>query len=456
MAKTNSTLPAKDIALSLLNDALTCGIRGANKTAIQNAIDLISDDGKDGLSPLACKKLKVGKTIKDSKCKGLRLQANKSGKVWVLRVSVKGKSQEIRFGLYPDTSLAEARDMVKEVRDRIKEGKPPALDSDSGSDMTVETFCDKYIKLAKTHKRSWKEDERQINRDILPLWEGKLACDITADDCAQLVENALKRGSPRSAEKLKQLGRFMFNVATAKGKGRKWLAEDGTQVKPWFSMNNPFDHIVLPEREISYCVLKGKTLKSYLQEFDSASFSDDVKNVLKLHLLCNTRISEPAQMVWSEVDLDSAVWTIPAERTKTNVEHDVMLSTQAVELLESLADEPQDSDYVFAFDGMRRDNISTHIAEAIKKNRKTLGVPENFTTHSLRHTGQTLLASMRCPVEVRDRIANHKPNEKTDMSARYNSHEYDEPAREWLQKMADQFDALTAPNVVELGARNAD
>ncbi len=103
---------------------------------------------------------------------------------------------------------------------------------------------------------------------------------------------------------------------------------------------------------------------------------------------------------------------------------------------------------------MRRDNVSTHIAEQIKKNRKHLGVPDNFTTHSLRHTGQTLLASMRCPVEVRDRIANHKPNEKTDMSARYNSHEYDEPAREWLQKMADQFDALSQSNVVELGVRN--
>lgn len=449
MATTNSTIPAKDIALSLLNEALTCGIRGANKTAIADAIAIISDDGKDGISDLACKKLKTGKTLKETKSeyKGLRLQANKSGKVWVFRIFHNGKSQEFRFGLYPDVSLTEAREKVAEVRSRIKQGKSP---TDSSSDMTVEQFCAKYMALAEIHKRSYAEDQRQINRDILPLWGGKLATDITPDDCAQLVENALERGSPRSAEKLKQLGRFMFNVATAKGKGRKWLAEDGTQVKPWFQINNPFDHIVLPERESSYCVLKGKTLKSYLQKFDSASFSDDVRNVLKLHLLCNTRISEPAQMVWDEVDLDSGVWTIPAERTKTNVEHDVMLPTQAIELLKSL----ETDGYVFAFEGMRRDNISTHIAEQIKKNRKTLGVPDNFTTHSLRHTGQTLLASMRCPVEVRDRIANHKPNEKTDMSARYNSHEYDEPAREWLQKMADQFDALSQSNVVELGVRN--
>ena len=166
-------------------------------------------------------------------------------------------------------------------------------------------------------------------------------------------------------------------------------------------------------------------------------------------------MTEDAQMVWDEVDLESGVWTIPALRTKTNVEHDVMLPTQAIELLKSLMTDDATGE-VFSFNGMRRDNVSTHIAEAIKKNRKHLKVPDNFTTHSLRHTGQTLLASMRCPVEVRDRIANHKPNEKTDMSARYNSHEYDEPAREWLQKMADQLDALSQINVVYIENRDAD
>ena len=50
-----------------------------------------------------------------------------------------------------------------------------------------------------------------------------------------------------------------------------------------------------------------------------------------------------------------------SRRTKTRY----MLPTQANELLKSLE---LDSNYVFAFDGMRRDNVSTHIADAIKKN----------------------------------------------------------------------------------------
>lgn len=441
------SLTPKEQALALLHQAIETGIRGNNKAAIQAAIDIINHDGD--LCDLNYRKLAAGNILRDPNRPGFIMRANKSNKLFIYRYNLAGKQVELKLGTYPTLSLMEARVLWKTARDEVLAGRKPTLDTSSS--LTIEKMCKRYLELARTRKRSWKEDERQINLDILPLWSGKLATDITSDDCGQLVDNALERGSPRSAEKLKQLGRFMFNVATAKGKGRKWLAEDSTKVEPWFNMNNPFDRIVLPERESSYCVLKGKSLKSYLQKFESASFSDDVKNVLKLHLLCNTRISEPAQIVWEEVDLESGVWTIPAERTKTNVEHDVMLSTQAIKLLESLLpEEPDGTDYVFAFEGMRRDNVSTHIAEAIRVNRKHLSAPENFTTHSLRHTGQTLLASMRCPVEVRDRIANHKPNEKTDMSARYNSHEYDEPAREWLQKMADQLDALSQTNVCSI------
>jgi hypothetical protein len=106
---------------------------------------------------------------------------------------------------------------------------------------------------------------------------------------------------------------------------------------------------------------------------------------------------------------------------------------------------------LLAFECMRRDDVSTHIVDNIHVNRKHLNVLDNLTTHSLMHTGQTLLSSIRHPVEVHDRITNHNPNEKTDMSARNDSHKYDEPAREWLQIIADQFDALSVSNVVQLG-----
>lgn len=451
MASKNFT--PKDQALAHLNDALNCGVRGANKDVIQNAIDTIMDDGRNGLTDLACKNLKHGqKPLKDTKCMGLRLQANKKNKVWIYRYSFEGKQPELNFGKYPAVSLARARELHEAALDALGEGRDPA--GNSTGQMTVEDFCQRYLNLAEERKRSWRDDEQQIKKDILPAWKGKLANEITTKEASELVERAYARGAPRSAEKLVSLARFMFNVATGKGKGRKWLVDGNkTQVEPWFSIENPFDRIVLPEHTPKNCVLKGKTLKSYLQKFDTATFSDEVSNVLKLQLWCNTRISEPFDMAWEEVDLEDGIWTIPEERAKTGVELDVMLSTQAFKLLESL--EPEDSGYVFAFEGLKRSSILGHLAKQIRNNRKHLGVPGNFSSHSLRHTGQTLLASMGCPVEVRDRISNHTPDKKNSMSARYNAHEYDQPAREWLQKLANQVDALSITNVVHMEKRDA-
>ncbi len=46
MATTNSTPPAKEVALSLLTEALNCGIRGANKTAILTLLPLLATTAK--------------------------------------------------------------------------------------------------------------------------------------------------------------------------------------------------------------------------------------------------------------------------------------------------------------------------------------------------------------------------------------------------------------------------
>ena len=57
------------------------------------------------------------------------------------------------------------------------------------------------------------------------------------------------------------------------------------------------------------------------------------------------RINEATNATWSEIDLDAATWTIPGERMKAGKSHTVMLSTQAVALLQGMA---RTGEYVFA------------------------------------------------------------------------------------------------------------
>tara|TARA_Y100000296_G_scaffold50522_1_gene57916 strand:- start:153 stop:707 length:555 start_codon:yes stop_codon:yes gene_type:complete len=73
---------------------------------------------------------------------------------------------------------------------------------------------------------------------------------------------------------------------------------------------------------------------------------------LRFLILTATRTSEVLEAQWKEIDLDQAIWTIPAERMKMHKEHRVPLCAQAIELLKAL---PKVSESAYVFPGSRAD-----------------------------------------------------------------------------------------------------
>jgi integrase len=57
---------------------------------------------------------------------------------------------------------------------------------------------------------------------------------------------------------------------------------------------------------------------------------------LELAILCASRSGEVRGATWSEIDLDTRVWIIPAERMKMKVEHRVPLTGEAIALLKAI------------------------------------------------------------------------------------------------------------------------
>lgn len=434
-------LSPKEQALTLLHQALNTGIRGNNKAAIQSAIDTLNDDGE--LRDLNYRKLAAGKVLRDPKRPGFIMRANKSSKLFIYRYNLKGYQTELRIGNYDSMSLAEAREIWEKARREVLDGKKPTIDT--RSNLTVKDMCDRYLELAKTRKRSWREDERQINFDIIPNLGNKQADKITPEDIEHLLLAALNRKSPRSAEKLLALLRFMFNVALGIGKGRTWhlvSGKDATSIKvnPWLTLPaNPCASITLPEHKPQSVHLNEKQLRHFVRLLPGTDITEDIQQLLMLQLMTCARVGEVAGMTFDELNLKDAIWTLPAKRSKNKQEHRVMLPGQAVELLKARKQSLKDG-FVFPYgDGpMRTDRIGAFIAD----NRITLKAPDGFTSHSLRHTCITGLASMGCKRDIRDRISNHKRNGTTDMDARYNRFEYDEDAREWLQRWANHLDGL--------------
>src|SRR5687767_2790467 len=72
--------------------------------------------------------------------------------------------------------------------------------------------------------------------------------------------------------------------------------------------------------------------------------------IFKLLLLTGQRRGEVASMRWADLDLDKGVWTLSSEATKAGRAHEVPLSRQALDIIQSLP-KVEVSAYVFAARG---------------------------------------------------------------------------------------------------------
>ena len=155
-------------------------------------------------------------------------------------------------------------------------------------------------------------------------------------------------------------------------------------------------------------------------------------------------------MRWTEVDLDEAVWLLPAERAKNGRAHKVTLAGRTAERLRKLA-ATSASDFVFpARTDPQRPIRTDGVIRKLADNRAVFGISDGFTSHSVRHGCLTWLAENGCPRDVRDRISNHAPASSGGVDHIYNAAELKRPAREWLERWVDYLTALEAENVVSI------
>jgi integrase len=454
MASSKSSSP-REQALAHLKSALASGVRGNLRDAILHAIDVAEDNGRGDLTDVHYRNLSAGKTLPDPRRPGFLLRANKSRSIWLYRYDhpETHKQEFLELGDYPEMALADARACWQEARDRRLKGEDPAAPVGTDSPLPfVRELVEQYLTdYAKKVKRSWAEDEDHFDREFLPQYGNLRVDELTAEQITSRLFEIKERGSPRTAEKLRAYLSAMFRVAM--GKSRKIDYPNG----PWLpsTFRNPMDGVpLLALRQARSVALKVSELRAFLRNLSRVR--EDVGQILRLQLETCSRIGEVLGLRWTEIDWTEGVWTLPAGRSKNKIEHRVMLSRQSVALLEARRGWETLSEFVFPAPRNRKRQIKRDtMMGTFTAAREVLGVPAGATTHSLRHTCITQLASMGCPRDVRDRIANHKPPQ-SDMDARYNRYSLDAEAREWLQRWADRLDVLADGNVVELERRGAD
>lgn len=442
---------ARERAAQHVEEALATGVRGPGREHLQKALKALQGERTSALTTTDYDNLTVAGRLFDPDRPGLLMRHGKRvGKSWIYRYRhpVTDRQTELTIGKYPEVGVADARDVWDRLRGERASGRIPMLtEPEPTIEITmrelVETFISEY---ASKVKRSWQEDKTNLDRHIVHHY-GDLPVSTFTSETVRKILKPIHATAPRQAEKVRAAVHTMFSVAI-KGSpkigtlaGATWLAPDTV---------NPVTSVTLPKRAAENHKPTRQELQNYVRGLGAFG---DRGEALRFQLETFARVNEVAGMSWAEVDLDAAVWRLPAGRAKNGVAHDVMLSCQTVEMLRARKDMSK-SRWVFpgAKDQSKAVNVSV-LQHVIGKNRIHLGVAEKFTSHSGRHAGLTQLAEWGYSKDLRDRVSNHKPPASAD--AIYVAATLNEPAREATQRWADHLAGLESRNVVQINEAGA-
>src|SRR5262245_6979868 len=285
-----------------------------------------------------------------------------------------GRPQPVRISLgrYPNISLAQARALATAAIGDLVSGIHPKARKQHVA--TFAELAEAFLsRPAAAKQRTADEIRKTVGRYLLPRWGSRAGSSITRADAITMVE-ALDRGSgPYTAAKALALASSIFRHAMT----REQIASNPCAL---IKITDFVGDMVPRQRVLTAAeiVLLWRATEDIYPAGPFARFL----------LLTAVRRSEAAHMVWGEVNLDDALWIIPASRTKSGVPHEVPIPLMAVDLLRSL---PRfaGGDFVFSTTGGRSGIRSFGLYKAAIDACAT--ELTNWRFHDLRRTARTNL-----------------------------------------------------------------
>jgi len=278
------------------------------------------------------------------------------------------------MGLGPlDTvSLAEARDKARDARQTVRDGKDPITVREE-RDATAPTFAEAAAAYVEAHRAGWRnvkhaaQWESTLRTYAEPFIGSRSVDSIATEDVLEIL-TPLWTTKPETAARLR---------------GRVERVLDWCRVRGYRHGDNPArwrGHLaaLLPPRS------RVRTVRHHraLPWSGAPAFMRDLKQrdgmaarALEFLILTAARSGEVRGARWSEVDVGTATWTVPAERMKAGREHRVPLSPRAVELLQAL---PTFEGTDLIFPGARGGPLSDMSVSAVTRRMKVDAVPHGF------------------------------------------------------------------------------
>ncbi|KCZ51571.1 integrase [Hyphomonas pacifica] len=354
---------------------------------------------------------------------------------------IHGRRETLTIGRYGHggISLSEARHRCMDAKRLIESGISPAKEKKRSKTRLMESgsfseMANRWIESDDMAESTRDMRRHILNRDILPAFGSYLLSEVTPEDLRALCEKVKKRGAPSTALHVREFVHLIYKYARLHG----------------VKVDNPADEVApvsiakVRPRDRALSPLEIRIFYSVLEELIA---TPTLKLGLKFVLLTMKRKSEVSLATWDEISFENAVWSIPKERMKTGLPHNVYLSRQALDILVALKTCAGGSRYVFPsrYDCYKPISNATlnRLTTAAWETAQEAGLPlERFTVHDLRRTGSTLLNELGFNRDWVEKCLAHE-DRRTSRGV-YNKAEYADGRRHMMQEWADTIDAWSA------------
>lgn len=359
------------------------------------------------------------------------------------------KRKSMSFGVYPETSLSEARILRDKTRELLKQKINPIIDknlSNINSDNTFKSICEKWLSRMKIE---WQENTltkvvNVIENHAYPYIGNKPIETIIISDILNVIDRMNQKGLFGSAEKLISNFNRIYKFAVTYNYVKHNIIADIDKKNIIVSTRNNHYPAITNENEIKELI---KDIKAFEDLYKA-----DITTIIALNLApyIAVRPFNLCSLEWSEINFEKEYLDISGDKMKTKKDFIMPLSKQATKILKKI--EPfsaHKSKYVFP---SPTSNLKCMNDATLNHALMKLGYKNRHCTHGFRSTFSTI-----CHEKVKEHGFNSDViesclahEERNQVKASYNrtsKMKYYEEKKELMQWWANWLD--------EIGLKNA-
>lgn len=325
----------------------------------------------------------------------------------------------MKIGAFPDLSIAEARNEVIALKNKVaKGGNPAAEKSRLAKEITFKELFDKYINdYAKHNTKSWKDDIAEMDRKAKFLYHTKIS-KIKREDINKLFNSLTMTTGKGGANRFLDRLRAVFNKAIEWG----WEGK------------NPTDGIKKHKQKSRDRYLTSEEIPRFFKAFEEED-NQIIKDFILTCLFTGARKSNVLAMRWDNISLVNRTWYIP--ETKNGEPQLIPLVNEVMTVLERRNESKAPyQQWVFP----SKNSSSGHLQEPKKvwlRILKNSGI-KDFRLHDLRRTLGSWMAHLGASQYVIGKGLNHKSPKSTAVYARLSI----DPVREFMGKASSAMNKI--------------